>query len=103
MNTEQEYKSNLDKFIEYMKTEDGKMVYQAALAEVHNLLAAGFRTFGVNAIIEKIRWDKAIELGPKGKFKINNNIAPYLARALLVYNQEIPETFFKLKKIKGVA
>ncbi len=102
MNTE--YNTNLDKFVNFMNTKAGATIYKACLVKTQELVAAGWRRYGINAIVEAVRFDHSIEVGPKGeKFKINNNYAPLLARTLLAYNDDIPEGFFQLKKTKGVA
>ena len=46
------------------------------------VMERGFKHYGANSILERIRWHTSIEQGQRD-FKINNNWAPFYARKFM--------------------
>ena len=95
--------TNIDRYVEWLNTPEGDVIYKACLAKVKELVVAGWTKYGINSVVEAVRWDHSIKVGPKDKFKVNNNFSPLLARTILAYNEDVPKGFFQLKKTAGVA
>ena len=74
-------------------------VYDLFCKFTFEAINAGFKNFGAQSVIERLRWETAIVKGNDG-FKINNNHAPYYARLFMM---DYPQYngFFRIKKLKG--
>lgn len=59
---------------------------------------AGVTKFGAKAIVERIRWECAMQR--KGEFKIGNSYVAYLARLFIAKYPE-HEDLFELREVKG--
>jgi len=61
----------------------------------HEAIEANAIHFGAQAILERIRWETAINT--QGEFKVNNNYAPFYARK---FHEEFPEHkgFFRTRE-----
>lgn len=70
---------------EWRETPDGKYVFASARSLARTLVAKGFKRFGAKALWERIRFDRAVDLGPDhaSGYKLNNNYTAFLARELM--------------------
>jgi hypothetical protein len=75
-------------------------VYRRLRAKAFALLATGKRKYGINTLIEVLRWEHDMSIDTTDEFKINNNHAPFYARLLMETNPEL-EGFFNLRDQKG--
>ncbi len=73
-------------------------VWRAFIKYGRELLAAGRERFGMQLLVERVRWDAAIHTG--GEFKINNNHTAHFARRLA---QRVPEfaKVFRFRRTRG--
>lgn len=68
-------------------TEAGRIVYAECLARALGRVVMG-RRFSVKTLLEVVRWELPVALGKDAAgFRINNNLAAYLARELI---EEVP-------------
>ena len=61
---------------------------------------AGYGHYGMQALLERVRWHLSIETDDNTGFKINNNHGPYYARLFHKLNPRF-EGFFRTRQIKG--
>jgi len=76
--------------------EDNWHVYQKFEAITFKLINRGRKHIGSMMIVNKIRWETVVEEN-NSTFKINNNLAPYLARLFCLLNPLHAE-FFKIRE-----
>jgi len=74
-------------------------VWELFVRFTHEVIDAGCKHFGTNAIIERIRWETMIVTSDL-EFKINNNHAPYYARLFMHYHPE-HDGFFRTRQLLG--
>lgn len=68
----------------WRKTVAGRTVYFEAIARARALRRAGFAHYGIAAIVEAIRYDRAIAVRrDEAGFRINNNHRALLAREIM--------------------
>ena len=76
-------------------------VYDLIELYAFKAIAAGRKHYGMQSIIEVVRWHSDIQSGPDGDgFKINNNHGPYYARLCHEQNPQY-DGFFRTRTIKG--
>lgn len=86
---------------DWRRTADGEVVYASARDRAKQLRRAGWRHYSIRPIIEAIRYDRAIQVGPDHGYKINDHQAPYLARELMRSEPELAD-FFALRALRGL-
>ena len=70
-------------------------VYEELVECALKLKRAGRDVYGINSLVEVVRWHRA--LNTRGdEFKINNNYAPYYARLIMIREPEL-KGFFNLR------
>lgn len=71
-------------------------VWKLIVRFTHELVARGRTHYGINAVIERIRWHHAVS-SPETDFKVNNNYGPSFAR---MYEAAYPEHagFFRTRR-----
>lgn len=71
-------------FEEWLATPDGQRVLREVIRRARSLRAVGFRQFGIGAIWEAIRYDRAVALGPDiNGYALNNNWRSRIARHVM--------------------
>lgn len=92
------YMKMRDAFVKFDK--ENPDVWQYFLRFVKQLQDRGYRHFGVAAIIERIRWEVALETRSADGFKVCNNHRAFYARK---YQKQFPEWdgFFLTKTQKS--
>jgi hypothetical protein len=90
-----------DRYQRWRATPAGAVVYGEVVDRALALRRAGWRSFGIQAIAEAIRFDQAIRVGPDGEgFKVNNSYLSRLARDVMFDHGELRE-FFELRVLKS--
>ena len=74
-------------------------VYDLIEQFAFDVIRAGYRRFGMQSIIERVRWFTLME-SEGDRFKINNNFEPYYARLFMARNPQ-HDGFFRTRKLKG--
>lgn len=82
-----------DQFDEWIRSQDGQEIEFAVVARALALRAAGWARYGIKAILESIRFDRAVQRGPDAPFKVNNNYASRLARRVMRARPELDGWF----------
>lgn len=94
--------SDLDAaFQEWLATEDGRVILEAVRRRAIDLRRRGFSHFGIGALWESARYDRALHVGPDAEgFRINNN---YRSRAARLLMKEEPALvgFFETRELRG--
>ena len=89
-----------ERFEEWLKTENGKAVFHEAAARARALLARGYKHFGIKAICEAIRYERAQAVGPDAEgYVVNNNYSSRLARRIMAIYPEL-KGFFETRDLK---
>ncbi len=86
-----------DRFDPHAYLIDHPRVYLLFRKYAYELYSKGIRRYGAKAIVERIRYQEAMDTGRDG-FKINNNIVSYLARKLA---DEEPLLFAEFFSFRG--
>lgn len=89
-----------EQFEEWLDTDDGVTVYEEVIRRARALRGRGFRHFGIKALWEAIRYDRAIQLGPNAGFKINNNFHSRMARLVMDRCPDLAD-FFETRELKA--
>jgi hypothetical protein len=72
------------RFEQWLTTDDGQAVYEHIRARAMRLYERGWRHFGIAALWEAARYDRALEVGPDAEgWKVNNSWRSRLARRLM--------------------
>lgn len=89
-----------ERFDEWIASADGRLVYSELVRRALSLRDRGWRHYSHKAILETIRYDSAIRVGPDNGFKINDHYASRLARLAV---DEYPELagFFELRGLRA--
>ena len=77
-------------------------VYERFEREALRMWDRGFNHYSARTIIEYLRHQTALEADPEDTWKINNDIAPTLARDFLERHPEIPPKFFEKRTARTV-
>jgi len=72
-----------ERYAEWRGTSDGRLVFDEMRRRARGLRERGWTHYSHKAIIETIRYDRAIAVGPTGGYKINDHFASRLARELM--------------------
>lgn len=68
------------------------------LEYARDLRNAGHQRYGIQAVVERARWDKAVTTRGDDEFKINDHVNPYLGRIL---NEIMEAPFFTARSVLG--
>lgn len=71
------------RFDEWLLTPDGQSVYEAVRFRAYALRARGWDHFGIGALWEGVRYDRSVQVGPEGGFRLNDHFRSRLARRLM--------------------
>ena len=89
------------RFEEWLATDDGQAVYEHVRGRALRLRRRGWRRFGMKALWEAARYDRALEVGPDAEgWKVNNNYHSRLARRLMDEEPEL-QGFFELRELRS--
>jgi alpha-glucuronidase len=94
------FEDTLDQqFEKWLSSRHGQLVLEAATARARALFAAGFRRYGIKALLEAFRFDRALQFGPTSEnFYLNNNYASRLAREIMRANPDLAG-FFEVRRL----
>ena len=88
-----------EKFEEFLATDAGQSVYNAAVDRALKLKKHGLNRYEIKGILAAIRYDRTIAAG-EDRFKINNNHASRLARRIMQEHKELAG-FFETRKLSA--
>lgn len=90
-----------DQYGAWRRTEDGQEVYTNVRDRALRLRARGWQHFGIKALWEAARYDRALAVGPDAAgFKMNNNLHSRMARELMASVPELAD-FFELRRLRS--
>lgn len=89
-----------ERYAEWRLTHDGRTVRDEFYRRVRDLLRRNWRAYSHKAIIENIRWDRAVKVGPQDGFKINDHFTSRIARDCVDEHPEL-EGFFDLRELRS--
>lgn len=85
---------------EWRATPDGLAVVAAVRRRALEVRRRGFRRYGIQAIAEVVRFDRAIAAGPDQEgYKVNNSYLSRLARDLMDEDTEL-RGFFEIRELR---
>ena len=89
-----------ERFEEWIQTVHGKAVFHEAAARARRLLAQGHKHYGIKAICEVIRYERAEAMGPDAEgYVVNNSDSSRLARRIMAIYPEL-QGFFETRDLK---
>lgn len=88
------------RFDEWMTTTDGQIVYDELVRRARLLRERGFGHYSHKAIIEAIRYDRNLDVGPSHGFKINDHFSSRLAR-LAMREHPFLRGFFEIRELRS--
>ena len=68
-------------------------VYLELVAAARRLKKAGREKYGINSLIEVVRWHRAL-VTTGDDYKINNNFAPFYSRLIMRKEPDLKDFFF---------
>lgn len=90
-----------DRFEQWVESDEGQAVYENVRARALRLRERGWTHFGMKAIWEAARYDRALQVGPDAAgFKLNNNHHSRLARRLMEDEPRL-RGFFETRVLKA--
>lgn len=88
-------------FREWLATDDGRAILEDVRRRALDLRRRGFAHFGIGALWEAARFDRALVLGPDAEgFRLNNNHRSRAARLLMEQQPELAG-FFEVRELRG--
>jgi hypothetical protein len=85
----------------WLKTEDGGVIARAIRDRALALVRRGWRHYGIRALWEAARFDRALEVGPgEDGYKLNDHYTSRLARDLMGKYPEL-EGFFETRELRS--
>lgn len=85
---------------QWLFSDNGKAVAHEVVKRAKALKRRGFRQYGIAAIWESIRFDRAIEVGTDAEgYRVNNNFKSRLARDIMTFVPEL-EDFFETRELR---
>lgn len=89
-----------ERYDEWRATPDGEAVYEAFVARALSLYHRGWKHYGHKAIVESIRYDRALAVGPAGGFKVNDHFTSRMVREAVQAYPEL-DGFFETRSLKA--
>ncbi len=86
------------RFKKWLASTDGQTVYQEVCIRALRLRRHGHKHYGVKALVEAIRYDRDVTVGPDHGFKINDHHSSRMARLAMKDFPEL-EGFFSLREL----
>jgi hypothetical protein len=91
-----------ERYAEWRQTEQGRVVFDEVARRAYRLRAAGWNRYGVKAIVESIRFDRHVSVGPdEAGFKVNNVFTALLAREVMAKHEDL-DGFFETRVRKSL-
>ena len=94
------YLSIQQRYEEWRGTSDGRLVFDELRRRARGLRERGWSRYSHKAIIETIRYDRAIAVGPVGGFKINDHFSSRLAREIMADYPDLAG-FFEVRELRA--
>jgi hypothetical protein len=89
-----------ERFDEWVQTWEGQQVYYNCLRRAKALYDRGWRHFGIKAIWEAARYDRALQVGPDAEgFKLSNDHHSRMARYMMARHDWL-EGFFATRELR---
>lgn len=95
---EQNEQTKLEKFERFIN--QYPEVYELFKFYALDLYRAGRRAYSARTIVERVRWQQAVNSQDDEGYKINNNHIPHFARKLIGEDTRFEE-FFSLRELKN--
>jgi hypothetical protein len=89
-----------ERYAEWRATPDGRLVFDEMRRRARGLRERGWTHYSHKAIIETIRYDRAVAVGPANGFKINDHFASRLARELMADYPDLAG-FFETRELRS--
>lgn len=88
-------------FREWLATADGSAVLASVHRRALDLRREGWRRFGIGALWELARYDRALQVGPDAEgWRLNNSHRSRAARLLMDQEPELAG-FFEVRELRG--
>ena len=84
------------KFFKFLSIEENLAVVIGFCQHAQEVHEAGFDNYGADIIIAMMRWHSDLRTKGESKFKINNNLKPFLAR-FAEASGSVPVGFFRTR------
>jgi hypothetical protein len=95
------YLSIQQRFEEWLETNAGRIVYREFIRRARALVLTGWRHYSHKAIIETIRYDVNVRIGPNdGGFKINDHYSSRIVRRAMAQYPEL-DGFFEVRELRA--
>jgi hypothetical protein len=88
------------RFHEWLGTPDGRLVYRELVDRAMRLRRQGWRHYSHKAIIETIRYDRNVQVGPDAGFKINDHYTSRLGRKAMAEYPDL-DGFFEVRELRA--
>lgn len=89
-----------ERFEEWLDTDDGRIVWRQFIARARALRDRGWKHYSHKAIIETIRYDRDIKVGPENGFKINDHYTSRIARRAMAAYPDL-DGFFEVRELRA--
>lgn len=89
-----------ERYEEWRVTTDGRLVFYELRRRALTLHDRGWRHYSHKAIIETIRYDRNIKVGPDNGFKINDHYTSRLAREVMDSTPAL-RGFFEVRELRS--
>jgi len=90
-----------ERFEEWLATEDGQAVYAHVRDRALRLRERGWTHFGIGALWEAARYDRALQVGPDAHgWKVNNDYRSRMARRLMEDEPRL-RGFFETRELRS--
>ena len=89
-----------ERFEEFLATPDGRLVHDELVRRAGVMRDRGWKHYSAKAIIETIRYDANMHVGPDGGFKVNDVYTSRLVRRVIAEHPEL-EAFFELRELRS--
>jgi hypothetical protein len=92
-----------ERYAAWRRTTDGQTVFREVLTRAIRLRARGWTHYSVKALIEAIRYDRDVALGPSADgsgFKINDHYSSRLAREVIASDGSL-RGFFETRELRS--
>lgn len=91
-------------YLRWRETDDGKVVVDAIRTRALGLASKGWRHYGIQALAEVARYDRALDVGPDAEgYRVNNSHLSRLARDLMREDPDGPlRDFFEVRELRSI-
>lgn len=88
------------RYEEWRASTDGQAVYASVRERALRLRDRGWTHFGIGALWESVRYDRAIAVGPEDGYKLNDHYRSRMARELMEREPDLAD-FFELRELRA--